>query len=284
MSTTTSIKVTYDSISRRFSIPTDSPNWLDLERQIRTLFQIPALKINVFYIDEDGDEITVSSDLELEEILKQFTYNNKNKPIKLVVTTLETSDTSTISTTNAVTTAIDAFPNKIEDESWVIEAENDEDNEFIIYITSDHPWHNSFLGLNRGGYNRCNGRSNFYGPPSQFCRQRFNENGTHNNNNYKYNNCGGFYRQPKSCYNRTAEENTDLSDKVKILNEMGFPEAKNAKHEILLRKFNGNIERVVEVLLYWQQNNHYDANKHDNHKENNGSSSASSSKEVDEVY
>ncbi|CAJ0915465.1 1605_t:CDS:2 [Entrophospora sp. SA101] len=284
MSTTTSIKVTYDSISRRFSIPTDSPNWLDLERQIRTLFQIPALKINVFYIDEDGDEITVSSDLELEEILKQFTYNNKNKPIKLVVTTIETSDTSTISTTNVVTTAIDAFPNKIEDESWVIEGgvnnssssdsnnnsskekqksivtpykmadsggdtENDEDNEFIIYITSDHPWHNSFLGLNRGGYNRCNGRSNFYGPPSQF-----------------------------------SEENTDLSDKVKILNEMGFPEAKNAKHEILLRKFNGNIERVVEVLLYWQQNNHYDANKHDNHKENNGGSSTSSSKEVDEVY
>ncbi|CAG8670980.1 19443_t:CDS:1 [Cetraspora pellucida] len=63
------VKVLYGSIIRRFTIPNDT-TWSSFESQIRSLFQIPPqTPIFLSYTDEDGDIITLSSDLELQEIL-----------------------------------------------------------------------------------------------------------------------------------------------------------------------------------------------------------------------
>ncbi|CAG8570018.1 10018_t:CDS:2 [Dentiscutata heterogama] len=64
-----SIKVLHGSIARRFTVPNDT-TWSSFESQIRSLFYIPSqTPISLSYTDEDGDIITLSSDLELQEIL-----------------------------------------------------------------------------------------------------------------------------------------------------------------------------------------------------------------------
>lgn len=79
------IKVTYNSISRRFNIA--SPNWVELESKLRSLYNIPTTSsLIVSYNDEDGDVITLSSDLELKEILDQ---QSSSRPIKLILSTVE---------------------------------------------------------------------------------------------------------------------------------------------------------------------------------------------------
>jgi hypothetical protein len=83
-----SIKVTYNSISRRFNIT--SPNWVELESKLRTLYNIPTTSsLIVSYKDEDGDVITLSSDLELKEILAQ---QSSGRPIKLILSTVNNSE------------------------------------------------------------------------------------------------------------------------------------------------------------------------------------------------
>ncbi|CAI2174546.1 19551_t:CDS:1 [Funneliformis geosporum] len=65
----TSFKVSYQSTVRRFSIP-DTVTWSDLESKLRLLFSLPStLKFSLSYKDEDGDIITLSTNLELQEFL-----------------------------------------------------------------------------------------------------------------------------------------------------------------------------------------------------------------------
>src|SRR6266498_3264568 len=77
------IKVTYGSISRRLTISSNT-NWSELETQFRNLFNIPKeIQMIVSYTDEEGDVITLSSDLELQEVLS----NSSNNTIKFILTT-----------------------------------------------------------------------------------------------------------------------------------------------------------------------------------------------------
>ncbi|CAG8554682.1 9860_t:CDS:1 [Funneliformis caledonium] len=65
----TSIKVSYKSTVRRFTIP-DTITWSYLESKLRLLFSLPStLQFTLSYKDEDGDIITLSTDLELQEYL-----------------------------------------------------------------------------------------------------------------------------------------------------------------------------------------------------------------------
>ncbi|RIA82629.1 hypothetical protein C1645_788003 [Glomus cerebriforme] len=65
----TSIKVIYQSTVRRFSVP-NTITWLDLESKLRELFSLPStFKFSLSYTDEEGDVITLSTDLELQEFL-----------------------------------------------------------------------------------------------------------------------------------------------------------------------------------------------------------------------
>jgi len=69
MSTIT-LKVALASSVRRITIPRTS-TWRDLTQQLSLLFQIPSTSGLVLrYKDEDGDEITVSSDIELAGLLQ----------------------------------------------------------------------------------------------------------------------------------------------------------------------------------------------------------------------
>src|SRR3954469_3342143 len=80
----TNIKVTYGSISRRLAISSIT-TWSEIETQFRKLFNISKeLQIIVSYTDEEGDVITLSSDLELQEVLSNYSNNT----IKFVLTTL----------------------------------------------------------------------------------------------------------------------------------------------------------------------------------------------------
>ncbi|RIA96026.1 hypothetical protein C1645_435849 [Glomus cerebriforme] len=63
------IKVIHKEAVRRFTLPS-SATWIELEAKLRTLFTIPALSpFTLSYTDEDNDIITLSTDIELQEIL-----------------------------------------------------------------------------------------------------------------------------------------------------------------------------------------------------------------------
>jgi len=67
----TSIKVAYQSTVRRFTVP-DTITWLELESKLRELFSLsPSFKFSLSYTDDEGDVITLSTDLELQEFLSQ---------------------------------------------------------------------------------------------------------------------------------------------------------------------------------------------------------------------
>jgi len=77
------IKVAYNDESRRFNV-SNSSTWSELESQLRTLFKIPdTQRVIASSIDEDGDDITLSSDLELQEVIYQY---SAGIPIRLVLT------------------------------------------------------------------------------------------------------------------------------------------------------------------------------------------------------
>ncbi|KAG9297690.1 hypothetical protein G9A89_011205 [Geosiphon pyriformis] len=66
-----SIKISHKSTIRRFTVP-KSITWPEFEQQVHIIFSLPSSSsILVSYKDEDGDEITVSSDLELNDIILQ---------------------------------------------------------------------------------------------------------------------------------------------------------------------------------------------------------------------
>ncbi|CAJ0763560.1 7831_t:CDS:1, partial [Entrophospora sp. SA101] len=63
------IKVTYNSTKRILSIP-EAPKWSDLDERIRTLFSFsPDINFTLSYTDEEFDIITISTDLEIQELI-----------------------------------------------------------------------------------------------------------------------------------------------------------------------------------------------------------------------
>jgi hypothetical protein len=70
MSNNVTLKVALADSVRRITIPRTS-TWRDLLQQLSLLFQIPNTSgLTLRYKDEDGDEITVSSDIELAGLLQ----------------------------------------------------------------------------------------------------------------------------------------------------------------------------------------------------------------------
>lgn len=59
-------KLKYNGLTRRVAFQ-ELPNWLDLAAKLHTLYNLPLDKIGVTYIDSDNDEITVSSNEELQD-------------------------------------------------------------------------------------------------------------------------------------------------------------------------------------------------------------------------
>src|SRR6185312_8277117 len=77
------IKVTYNATIRKLTLPL-TITWTDLSAQLRLLFSIPLnVPIGLSYSDEDGDVITLSSDVELRHVLE----SSKSSTMSFVLNT-----------------------------------------------------------------------------------------------------------------------------------------------------------------------------------------------------
>ncbi|KAG9297702.1 hypothetical protein G9A89_011217 [Geosiphon pyriformis] len=78
-----SIQVQHQSILHPLKLAQNS-TWSDFEQQLRSLFTIPNnAPISIFYTDEDGDIITISSDIEFKEALSNSSASNINFTLKI---------------------------------------------------------------------------------------------------------------------------------------------------------------------------------------------------------
>lgn len=66
MSSPAQFKFTKDGITRRVAF-TQLPSWLELAAKLESLYSIPVEHVAVSYADADGDEVTLSSQEELED-------------------------------------------------------------------------------------------------------------------------------------------------------------------------------------------------------------------------
>ena len=62
-----------DGLTRRVLFTTP-PSWAELSAKVETLYKIPRELVGVSYVDVEGDEVTLSSDEELQELYKQEMY------------------------------------------------------------------------------------------------------------------------------------------------------------------------------------------------------------------
>ncbi|KAL1739481.1 hypothetical protein HDZ31DRAFT_49328 [Schizophyllum fasciatum] len=79
-----SIKLSSGGLTRRVSFPA-LPAWPELARKAAELYAIPVNNVAVSYVDSDGDEVTASTQAELDDFFRQ----NGTAPIKLVVFDME---------------------------------------------------------------------------------------------------------------------------------------------------------------------------------------------------
>jgi hypothetical protein len=66
MSSPAQFKFTKDGITRRVAF-TQLPSWLEMAAKLESLYSIPVEHVAVSYTDVDGDEVTLSSQEELED-------------------------------------------------------------------------------------------------------------------------------------------------------------------------------------------------------------------------
>jgi hypothetical protein len=321
------IKVTYGSISRRLTI-SSTTTWSEIETQFRNLFNIPKeFQIIVSYTDDEGDVITLSSDLELQEVL----LNNSNNAIKFILTTsimnnlnddnnvlddrekstdtiiddetsnlingvssIQIEDPNNDKTTSkykhvTITDEIDdplfnqqqetigensknatesnnndnvkeKNPSVEENQENQENQESQENNDYepeIIVIITRNPW----LHRRRERFGGCNP---YYSCHTFGGRSHSGEN-TYGCNRNAYSRgygCGRYYRR------RQQISPEIVAEKINTLHSMGFF---NDNLEELVRKYNGNLEAIIEVLLFNQQNeqNNENVNKQVVREENN---------------
>jgi hypothetical protein len=62
MASVITIKTALGGVLRRISVDTDKNTWADVEAKIKSLYGLEDQQnINVTYVDDDGDRITLSS-------------------------------------------------------------------------------------------------------------------------------------------------------------------------------------------------------------------------------
>ncbi|CAG8835338.1 2125_t:CDS:2, partial [Gigaspora margarita] len=206
------VNVKYENTVRSIKLPQNS-TWLELESNFRDLFQIPnSTFITASYIDEDGDIITISSDIELWEFFSQYSVNNT---IKLTLTTTNSLSVPIIETTTALeqlnindetktTSEIDNSTCSSLTTNHTLKETDEEDEPEIIIIFSRRPFR----------------KFRKYSPRYSGC-PHYGERSMHGRHHpYKY--------------QLNSEE---LAEKVKILNSMGFIDTSHRKYEELLERF-----------------------------------------------
>lgn len=84
-------------ITRRIQFP-NLPNWFALASKIESLYEVPIEKVGVAYIDSDGDQVTISSEDELQDFYAL--PRKQNETIKLSVQDLGSLRSSTNMSSN----------------------------------------------------------------------------------------------------------------------------------------------------------------------------------------
>ena len=76
-------KLKYDGHTRRISFQ-QLPSWTELATKLQTLYDLPLDKLGVSYIDNDNDEITVSSNEELQRFYRSADHTNQTFKVNVV--------------------------------------------------------------------------------------------------------------------------------------------------------------------------------------------------------
>merc|ERR1711939_1282434 len=72
------LKVNFDTIQRRISLPTKVPQWRELSKVIKERFELPEhFPLGLSYQDEEGEQVTISSDKELTEVWPTVTNDDE---------------------------------------------------------------------------------------------------------------------------------------------------------------------------------------------------------------
>ena len=66
MSSPAQFKFSKDGITRRVAF-NQLPSWLEIAAKLESLYTIPVEHVAVYYVDDDGDEVTLSSQEELDD-------------------------------------------------------------------------------------------------------------------------------------------------------------------------------------------------------------------------
>ncbi|KAI0328148.1 hypothetical protein GY45DRAFT_1326682 [Cubamyces sp. BRFM 1775] len=72
-----------DGLVRRVTFQ-DKPSWSELAAKIQSLYNIPVLHVGVSYVDNDGDEVTLSSEEELRDFYQSATMQRPDQALSLV--------------------------------------------------------------------------------------------------------------------------------------------------------------------------------------------------------
>ncbi|CAG8492844.1 11598_t:CDS:1 [Acaulospora colombiana] len=316
-----SIKVSYQDTIRRFAVP-KTITWLELESNLRTLFSFsPTFSFALSYTDEDGDIITLSSDLELQDILSQtqqhtplrFTLipynkqpkeNENNKPVidqpsqfstfqQQTMTDEEPSFTPKISSAKGKQKAepslsdpdpfiqeeqdneeqtrppfidlaaqfqkvIDQLRPMMEQQPYLIEQANRIMDQILhnipVNIEEWTQWFNDKIAeAQRNFYNNTNidamDEKQTNSTQQQFEESFFNPQNIINNNFVQRMNqaAASIPSRINEWQNGRLMTDETMKEKLELLRSMGFSNDK--KNEELLKKYQGNVERVVEILI-----------------------------------
>ncbi|KAI8990462.1 hypothetical protein BD414DRAFT_483723 [Trametes punicea] len=68
--------------------PMDRPSWNELAAKIQSLYGIPAQHVGVSYVDNDGDEVTLSSEEELQDLYQSAAMQRRDGTLNLVKVTV----------------------------------------------------------------------------------------------------------------------------------------------------------------------------------------------------
>jgi len=266
------------------------------------LFNIPQeIPIAVTYTDEEGDIITLSSDLELQEVLS----NPSNKTIKFI---LKTSNGKNLQNTfidreRSIDTIIDEETSSLINGVSAIQIEESNNHNHKhetvsgykhVHITmtddvdnQETPGETSKKAAESTNNNRIqeeNQESSNSEPEIIVIITRNRRHHQGFGRHHPYRNFGRGFRHESSsqqgcntasrgCGYRGRQKISSevLAEKINLLHSMGFF---NDNLEELIKKYNGNLEHIIEVLLFNQQNEQSEEkNKEKEVREENGEQS-----------
>ncbi|CAG8488058.1 7105_t:CDS:2 [Paraglomus occultum] len=122
------IKVAYNDEVRQFAVSPHS-TWTELSSTLRAIFSIPpSTAISVTYNDEDGDVVTMSSDLELREVFNSHVSDSESMKFTLNIVEESEQDEedgvvipNNIRHRNSVGSSRESSVSELGERGWVLE-------------------------------------------------------------------------------------------------------------------------------------------------------------------